>query len=382
MQISPGPVRQPELSSIENGFAGHKLIKAVVKASKEYETCYQRVERVRNKLFRTADGSKLLPHRYDQILAHPERFKSKTVRALIQLSQYLEELGESVADLSGLTERIARNTISSGEKNDLAKVMSSALGRIASSQLNMFGFALHKAIGSSAYFLSALLSAGVLAYVGTGRAALRTPQELQRIKFGKTHHQSLYLAVARKALQIKERHIHKILSSTNGRNETSIRIVRKLAKSISRKHSSFPAHMVSQRRAHSNYILNNLHQYGALTRGLMQFSYLTFQGVNKLLVSYDKHLGTAFGKHVLAKSNGDVFGCRLALTASTAAATAISIPAAPLIVGISTIGAIACGFALTALLLAKANVYYLSDWEGDILPTNHQVFGRVTPTCP
>lgn len=115
----------------------------------------------------------------------------------------------------------------------------------------------------------------------------------------------------------------------------------------------------------------------------MHIAYGTFQGINKLLVSYDKHIGVAIGNHLLGKKLGSVLGCRLGMTVSVGAAAAISIPMSPFLVGISTVGAIACGVALLALMLAKLNVQLIHDWKGNIQPPlRNQVFGKVTPTWP
>ena len=97
----------------------------------------------------------------------------------------------------------------------------------------------------------------------------------------------------------------------------------------------------------------NLHQYGPVTRALMHFAYFTFQFINKVLVSYDKHLGTAIGERLLAKKTGSILGCRLGLTAGVGLAAGLSIPLSPLLVGISTVAAAVCGVALVALLLAN-----------------------------
>lgn len=111
-------------------------------------------------------------------------------------------------------------------------------------------------------------------------------------------------------------------------------------------------------------MLNNLQEYGPVTRALMQFSYGTFQGVNKLFVSYDKYIGTALGRRFIAKKTGDMLGCRIALTLSIGTAAAISVPMSPFIIGFSAVGAMACSASLAALLLAKLNVALFNDWKG------------------
>ena len=115
----------------------------------------------------------------------------------------------------------------------------------------------------------------------------------------------------------------------------------------------------------------------------MHFAYFAFQFINKVMVSYDKHLGTAIGERLLAKKTGSILGCRLGLTAGVGLAAGLSIPLSPLLVGISTVGAAVCGVALVAMLLAKANVHVFQDWKGNTTPVSgSQVFGKVTPTWP
>ncbi|MCR2747051.1 hypothetical protein [Limnobacter parvus] len=346
-------------------FAGRGPTRVIGNLCNSYETSYQRMARVRN----SASGCTNRQHAYDQILAHPERFKSRTLRGLIHVSRLLEELGENTADISGLTERTTRNIISSGEKFDMAKVMSSALGRVVSAQLSMFGFALHKAVGASFYLLSTTTSIAVIAFASSRYAKLRQPDEMRRAMMNSSNSHSMYLLIARKLLTTKEYQLEKILTHTDGANNPIVDTIRQWTKQLSRNHRAVPEYMVNQRKAHSSYILNNLHQYGPLTRGLMQFSYATFQGVNKLLVSFDKHIGTEIGRRLLAKHHGQMLGCRVALTAAIAASTALSVPMAPLTVGLSMIGAIACGFALVALILAKVNVNMCDDWKGNICDT-------------
>lgn len=354
-----------QASKPKDEFEGHGITRLVRVCSNEYETGYQRIRRVRANTDRVQNRART----FDQVLAHPEQFQSRTLRGLIHLSRYMEELGEATSDISGLTERAVRNLISSGEKNDMAKIIAAALGRVVSAQLNLFGVALHKVIGTACYGLSSILSVGVLAFATSRHAKLRSPEQIERSLLRGNNHHSGYLLVAKKLLGMKEQQLEKVLRKTSGKGSSKQYAIHRWAKRMSRNHGSVGEHLSSQRRTHSNYMLNNLHQYGAVTRGLMQFSYLTFQGVNKLFVSYDKHIGTALGRRIVGKHAGDMLGCRLALTATVGGAAALSIPMSPLIVGLSTAGAIACGVALTALLLAKANVYYFYDWKGDIVKT-------------
>lgn len=343
-------------------FQGRGPTRIIGKLSNEYETSYQRVARIRDNQ-KTA-ATRL--HAHDQILAHPERFKSGTLRGLIHLSRYLEEVGENIADISGLTERVTKNIMSSGEKFDMAKIAASGAGRLVAAQMNVLGFSINKAVGALCYLLSSAISVAVLTFANSKHARLRNPEELQKALASRSCPQSLYLLVARKLLSVKEAQIEKVLKYTNNSNNPTVKCIRKWARGLSRNHRSVPEYLVNKRKAHSNYMFNNMHQYGPLTRGLLQVSYASYQGVNKLMVSFDKLIGTVMGRRLLAKKCGELLGCRLALTAMIAASTAISVPMSPLIVGVSMAGAIVCGFALVALILAKINVHMNDDWKGNI----------------
>lgn len=342
-----------------------------------YEMGFERVARVRKAVLNNPGRL----HTFDQTLAFPEQYKSRGIRALIHLGKHLEELAESCADISGLTERLTRNLISSGEKADIAQVIASAIGRVISGQLNLAGMAVHKVAGASLYCLSSLTSLAVVGLSKTKCGRLRSAAEIEHAKRNSTFDSSGYLLIARKLLAAKEHMLCKALEKTGEPNCKASAAIHKWVKFMSRHQRSVPEHLVSLRRANCNYMWNNLHQYGPVTRALMHFAYGMFQGVNKLLVSFDKHIGVAIGTQVLGKPFGTVLGNRLGLTLSVGGAAALSVPMSPLIIGISTVGAIACGVALTSLLMAKLHVRVFDDWQGNIQkPLTRQVFGKVTPT--
>lgn len=341
-------------------FADSRITHLISVCSKDYEPCYRRVARLRKNM--ATPGTKV--HSCDVILAQPERFKSRTLRALIHLSRYLEELGESSADISGLCERVSSNLLSSGEKFDVAKIISSMIGRIVGTKMNTLGFAVHKAIGAVAYGTSTLISAGVIVYAKSKYVQLRTQEETDRAVLKTADNYSAYLMIAKKLLHIKEKHLQKVIEKTEGSQNSTNSKLCLWAKHLSRNHSSTPGRIPALRKTNSDYMRNNLHEYGPVTRALMEISYGTFQGVNKLFVSYDKYIGTAIGRRLIAKKTGDMLGCRIALTLSIGAAAGLSVPMSPMIIGLSAIGAIACGVSLAALLLAKLNVSLSNDWKG------------------
>lgn len=327
-----------------------------------HENGFKRIARIRKEIL-TKRGR---IHSFDESLACPEQFKSRGIRALIHLAKHLDELAENCSDISGLTERLTRNFISSGDKSDMAQVIASAIGRVVSAQLNIAGFAVHKAAGAGLYTLSTLVSLGVLALIRSKNVELRSSAAIEQAMQKSSFDSSAYLLVARKLLRAKEALLTKLLNQTGTSGNKAGKSIRKWGTFMSRHRRLVPEHMMSKRKMHRNYIWNNLHQYGPVTRALMHVGYGTFQGVNKVLASYDKHSGTAIGNFLLRRKTGQILGCRLGLTLTVSCAAALSVPMYPLIIGISTAGAIACGVAFSALALAKLNVYVSHDWKGNI----------------
>lgn len=344
-----------------------------------YDTGFERIAKLRAKILAKAGHT----HEFDRALVLPEQYRSRGLRALIHLAKYTEEIAEGIADISGLAERLTRNLISSGEKPDLALVIASGVGRVISGQLNLAGMAVHKVAGAALYGVSSILSLAALGMIKTGLGTRRIQAEVSHAGTKSHFDSSAYLSVARTMLASKERLLSAILNKIGKREDRRHCVIQRWVKYMSRRQSSVPQHLVSKRRTNCNYIWQNLHQYGPLTRSLMHVAYGTFQGINKLLVSYDKHIGVAIGNKLLGKKIGSVLGCRLGMTASVGTAAAISVPMSPLLVGVSTVGAMACAVALLMLTLAKLNVQLTHDWKGNIQqPVRNQVFGKVTPTWP
>ncbi|WP_341236405.1 hypothetical protein [uncultured Limnobacter sp.] len=342
-----------------------------------FDMGFERIAKVRAEVL----GGTNRIHSFDRALVYPEQYKSRSIRALIHLAKHTEEMAEGFADISGLAERLTRNLISSGEKSDMALVIASAVGRVISGQLNLGGMAVHKVAGASLYAMSSIFSIAALGMIKAGLGARRTDSELEQARMKSNFDSSAYLIVARKLIAAKELLLDKILERAGEPTNRHRCAIHGWVKYMSRHKSSIPPHMHSRRKGNCNYIWQNLHQYGPVTRSLMHVAYGTFQGINKLLVSYDKHIGVAIGNYLLSKKVGGVLGCRLGMTVSVGSAAAVSVPLSPFIIGISTVGAIACGVALLALTLAKLNVRLTHDWRGNIQrPLGNQVFGRVTPT--
>lgn len=346
---------------------------------RNYDLCYERVAKVRAQVM----AKKNNVHSFDSALMLPEQFRNPVVRALIHVAKHLEEMAEGIADISGLCERLTRNLISSGEKSDIALVIASAVGRVLAGQLSFPGIALHKLLGCALYGVSNILSFTALGLIKTGLAARRNEAETLRALGKSNFDSSAYLLTANTLLSAKEQLLSTILDKAGEPSGQRKSAIQKWVRYMSRQQSSTPPNLPSKRKANCNYIWENLHQYGPLTRSLMHIAYGTFQGINKLMVSYDKHAGAAIGNHVLAKKLGSILGCRVGMAFSVGTAAALSVPLSPFVVGVSSIGAMACGVALLALVLAKLNVRLTNDWKGSIQrPYDCQVFGRVTPTCP
>lgn len=344
------------------------------------EAGFERMARVR----RTMLNAPSRCHPIDRMLTRPEHYKSPIMRGLVHLCDCVEELAESCADLSGLAERLVRHMISSGDKNDLALVLASAIGRIVSGQLNLLGMAMHKAAGASLYALSSILSLITWGLAKTSLGRLRSEEHPVLVGAGQSRAIRLYEPVANALLKGKETVLGHVLKNLQKRTGSLlVSGIRQWARHLHRAHSLVSSNEPQKRKSHCSYMWKNLHQYGPVTRGLMHFAYFSFQFVNKVMVSFDKHLGTAIGERLLARKTGSILGCRLGLTASVGLAAGLSIPMSPLIVGISTVGAAVCGVAFVAMLLAKANVHLFQDWKGDTSPVRHaQVLGKVTPTWP
>lgn len=342
-----------------------------------HESGFERISRVRQDVLNKTSRT----HSFDQRLAHPEQFKNRGIRALIHLAKHTEELAEGCSDISGLAERITRNLISSGEKADISLVIASAIGRVISGYLSLGGIAVHKVAGAGLYALSTLLSMAALALTCSKNVGIRSEAEIERIRNESNFDSSAYLLFARKLLKIKETLLGTLLDRIGDPDKKVYKAIHTWARFMSRNHSVAETGLESHRKTHSNYMWKNIHQYGPVTRSLMHIAYGTFQGINKLAVSFDKHAGTAVGKFLLKKSKGEVLGCRMGLTLTVSAAALVSIPMAPLVIGLSTVGTMACGVALLAICLAKLNVHVSKDWKGNIKkPVSRHVFGNVTPT--
>lgn len=329
-----------------------------------YEPSFERMAKARNAI-RSNDCR---VQRFDHILACPERISSKPLRALVYLSKYLEELGEAVTDLSGWIERASRNTLSSGNKNDIAQVLGSGLGRIISGFASTPGIAVHKVAGACLLGLSALT--GGLAVVGVTAlgAKRRLFTEHRPLSQGGHFETSIYQEIAGATNKAKSKVLNRFMNKLDKAGYSKAHALHKWCRHLSPHHTIHEQSDNWARRTHCNYIWKNLHQYGGVTRALMYSAYGVFQGVNKIMGSYDKYLGAELGNRVIAKKLGNLLGLKIGLCIAAGVAAGLSVPMAPLVVGLSTVCACACAFALVALVAAKMNVKHCHDWRGNLAP--------------
>ena len=267
---------------------------------KSYENGFERICRVRQNVLNKTGNT----HRFDQRLSNPEQFRNPGIRALIHLAKYLDELAESCADISGVTERLTRNLISAGNKPDMSLIIASAVGRIVSGQLNFPGFSIHKAAGAGLYAVSSLLSVAALALTSSKNVRIRSEAEIKKARQSSNFDVSGHLFVARRLLKMKEGLLHHPFVQPLNSNGEKRKDPCVLVKRLSRQYSETDPRFAILRKTNSNYMWKNLHQYGPVTRALMHTAYGTFQGINKLGVSFDKHLGTLIGNKLLKKQIG------------------------------------------------------------------------------
>ncbi|HEX4878658.1 MAG TPA: hypothetical protein VFV39_02345 [Limnobacter sp.] len=369
--ISTSAIQTPLLPAVGNEDRPDKqtITQRLDTYMQRHEMAYERMASVRARCKQSGLGkSTALAGTADQVLSLPEQFRSPLLRGLIGAGKWLEEMAEACSDLSGMLERAIRNASSGGNKADLALVIASGGARAVTGQLSIIGFAPHKAAGAGLYGLAALCSALAVALSKTRMGAKRDEARMRKAMENSTFDNSLYQMVGRKLLHIKQALLGNALSKLGKRQGKPSRWARVCCLHLSRKHTLGGQEFLRQRSTHCDYMWKNLHQYGWVTRALVHGAYLTFQGINKLLGSYDKYLGDFIGQHMLARYLGNLLGTRVGMTLAVAGAAGISVPMAPLIVGLSTACACACGLALLMLLAAKATVAYGHSWRGDLAP--------------
>lgn len=342
---------------------------------KSHELAYERMARIRRNCLSTiqpGSGSSSISQKMtaasDSVLSCPEQFRSRVLRSLVWAAKWLEECAELVSDMSGMIERLFRHGASAGKKHDIALVIASGLARVITGQFSAAGFAPHKAAGACLYGVSTVLSGLALAIAHSPIAKRYHGQDLERRLARSRFDACLYKLGSRPLLRAKQKTISQGMRCLDGQHSGLALTVKKWCLHLSPGHRLVDPGNRLERKTHCSYIWQQLHQYGPLTQGLMNAAYLAFQGVNKLMGSFDKYLGCAIARICLAPRLGHLLGHRFGLALAVSLAAALSVPMAPLQLGISSIGACACGLALLCLLAAKLTVELTPAWRGDIAP--------------
>lgn len=339
----------------------------IVSTINQRESVFEKITKVRKEVIGLRDTA-TTAQQLDSVLCFPEQFQSRILRGIICSAKLLEELGEIVSDLSGSLERLCRNMLSGGNKQDIPQIFSAGVGRVAVSFLNLPGFAVHKAAGSGLYFLSCLLSATAVGLAKTQLGARRSPAEIEQALQTSTFSNCMAKQSARFLTAKKEELMQRLFWHCRAKHP-EMTVAEHLAKRLSRKLSARGPETHQARRFHTSYMWKHLHQYGPITQTLMKAGQLVFHVVNKLGGSFDKYLGSVLGSKVFKPYIGRMLGHRVGMMICVGGALGLSFPLAPLIIGLSTASAIACGLAITLLLLAKASAYH-EGWYGNIAKPN------------
>lgn len=348
-------------------------------------------------------------NKLDSVLSYPEQFEYRGMRYLVHAAKHVEELGETIADLSGMVERLVKNVLSRGKTANSAQVFAAGVGRTTTMFLSTPGFAVHKALGAALYALSCGLSAVALLAAATplgkkrdltaqlkalqlapvasqdenqdkepllkvpttNTDAQHDPETLKAALKNSPFAHSIVNDTSRLLLAGKEKAMHALYNKANG-SSTGANMMRGMAKRLSRKLGEYGPETRHLHKYDSSYIWGHLHQYGPITRALMSSAHLIYTVVNRLGASFDKYIGSAIGRVLYKPLVGRVLGHRLGMLCSTSLATLISSLLAPFIVGISATGAMACGLTLL-LMQAAALSARLEGWKGDIEPRPHRL---------
>ena len=349
----------------------NKVLHASVERVNKYEMAYKRIRRIRSEIELHKTNTK--PYsQFDEVLSNPMVFKNTWIRRLIYTAERLEEMGEACADLSSLAEKIARNLFSCGKKSDLIQIGAAALGRSISAQTQYASWSIPKLAGSGLFCLSAILSVLAIKMANTKLGSrVQTPHseiaaELQQIQFR---------TLAKKLQRGKECILHKTEKFSNSHAQAAKPVFKKILNSLSRQNTQNDGAYPRSHRMDCDYMLRHTHQYGRLNKALLKTAFYTFNVVNKLLCSYDKHIAMFVVEKGLAKLTGEILGARLALTVTAAAAAVVGFFCSQVGFALATVGMVACGFAFALVVAAKLNAQYRGNWKGDICPPKNSSFG-------
>lgn len=280
--------------------------------------------------------------RWDGVLCRPETVTNPLTRYLISASRRLEELGEISADMSGFVEKYIFKILGGNESFGFKKIVASAVARSISSLARIGPLNAFKIVGCGLFGLSLLTSAMAIAFNGGG---LR-------------QHQANRIGRPSKSRIIK----HSMQKRTADWLKNHNRLARPTA-AISRCGNRLNFASLDE-------LVRTQKSHPPLVQGLLNASLLSFKVVNKLFVSWDKHLAYHCAK-TLTPYVGSLIGTRLTLCLFSGVAASLTIALDPLNLSISLIGIAACGvaalLAAAALTIAKRQQH------------QNQVLGRVTP---
>jgi hypothetical protein len=306
-------------------------------------------------------------HDNDDILAHPEQFANPLLRFLIHASNFTAQAGEFTADFSGFVDKVMRNAVSGGKKKDIGMVFGSMCGRLATMNLNMLGFAIHKSIGAGLFAVASMLSFSAVFLAQSSVFGRRVSVEKTKRFEGDVPvpPRSLRSDAPLPFQSIQDKFFINVF------NDFKERAVSRVGQNLIEQGSSshWPLHFSQdvsrfehspekKRLFNSAYMWENLGQYHGITRFLMITAHGLHTLVNRFCISQDKHLACWITKHrFMQYCFGGILGERMANALTTAAAVVVSVFASQLVVGFAAMGAMACALAIVLMLLAKGTAF-------------------------
>lgn len=280
--------------------------------------------------------------RWDGVLCRPEAVSSSVIRNLISLSRRLEELGEISADMSGFVEKYTFKILGGNESFGFKKLVASAIARSISSLARIGPLNAFKLVGCGLFALSVVASATALALNGGG---LRQTQANRLGRPSKSR-------IIKKSLQ--KRTAEWLTRNISGVSRNP----------ITRLNRSLDC-------ASLECLMQNRKRQSPIVQALLTASLISFKVINKLFVSWDKHIAFHSAK-LISPYMGNLLSTRITLCVFSGVAAAMTIVLDPINLSLSLIGIAACGvaalMAATALAIAKNQT--------------NQVLGRVTPCWP
>ena len=360
------PAHAPSWSTVTH--APLKLLNAATKHVESYKMSYKRMRDVRKKTSNLMDGTgkPSFAQKIDIVLTQPEHFRYSGMRWLVGSAKVFEELAEACGESNAYIERLVRNLLSAGNKTNFTHMLGGGVGRVVTALFYGPGFAMHKAAGLGLYGLSLMTTVAALALSMTPCGKRASPEQLARNRAKSAFDRSVYSEVSTRLAKTRTSLLNGLGKAPLLNRGPTGRLTAWAARYYARKPTQADA-SVRSRRTHSDYMWKNRHQYGRLTRGLLNASYYSLLVINRLGGSFDKYLGSFLAKNGLSRRMGEILGNRVGLTIGFSLSFGLSFLVAPLVIGTSGVAACACAFSFLALMAAKANVRYRDDWKGELI---------------